>query len=317
MINQTNSHIDPPLVSCIIIFFNGEKYLAEAIDSILAQTYDHWELFLVNDGSTDHSGAIARQYVEKYPDKIFYLEHPQGENRGMSATRNLGVHHARGEYIAFLDADDVWLPAKLTEQVNILETLPEAGLVCGPTQYWYSWTGEPADQDKDTMREIGVPANTLYQPPHLLTLMLKNQANAPATCGVLIRRQVFQQVGYFVETFRGLFEDRAFFAKVYAEIPVYVMDHCGDRYRQHDDSCCFVAQKTGYQPFLPSEPHYTFLKWMREYLQEKGSLQNQEVLSSLKIGLWPYEEPWKYYIFVLKAKIQYRFGKILSWVTNK
>jgi glycosyltransferase involved in cell wall biosynthesis len=93
---------DCPLVSAIVIFLNGETYLKEAIESILAQTYGHWELLLVDDGSTDHSMAIAQQYAQQNPGKVRYLEHEGHQNRGMSATRNLGIANSKGEFIAFL-----------------------------------------------------------------------------------------------------------------------------------------------------------------------------------------------------------------------
>jgi cellulose synthase/poly-beta-1,6-N-acetylglucosamine synthase-like glycosyltransferase len=80
-----------PLVSVIMIFFNEEKFIEEAIASIIAQIYKHWELLLVDDGSTDRSTEIAKSYAEKYPEKVRYLEHENHENRGMSATRNLGI----------------------------------------------------------------------------------------------------------------------------------------------------------------------------------------------------------------------------------
>ena len=233
------------LVTGIIIFFNAEKFIEEAMQSVLAQTYRRWDLLLVDDGSTDGSTAIARSYAQHYPDKVRYLEHPGHHNRGMSATRNLGVCHARGELIAFLDADDVWLPQKLEQQVAILNAQPETAMVCGPTPWWFSWTGNPEDAKLDAMREIGVPPDTLYQPPTLLTLLLRNEAKAPATCSALIRRKTFQDVGGFEETFRGMYEDQAFFAKVYLKAPVYVTSECWDRYRQHPGSCCSIAQDTG------------------------------------------------------------------------
>src|SRR5215510_12099685 len=158
-----------PLVSAIIIFLNEEKFLQEAIESVFAQTYDQWELLLVDDGSTDASTAIARRYAEQYPEKVRYLEHVGHQNRGMSAARNLGVRNAKGEYIAFLDADDVWLPLKLEQQVAILNSQPEAAMVYGNTLYWYSWTKNPEDLKRDRIPKLGVPPNTLVKPPELLT----------------------------------------------------------------------------------------------------------------------------------------------------
>src|SRR5919199_4729628 len=98
-----------PSISVIIIFLNEEKFIQEAIESVFAQTYDRWELLLVDDGSTDDSTRIALQYAAQFPDKVRYLEHPDHLNRGASASRNLGISHANGDILAFLDSDDVWL----------------------------------------------------------------------------------------------------------------------------------------------------------------------------------------------------------------
>src|SRR5688572_12435956 len=107
-----------PLVSIIIIFLNAADFLREAIESVLTQTYENWELLLVDDGSSDGSTAIASGYVTQYPEKLRSLEHPNHDNFGMSASRNLGIRHAKGQYIAFLDADDVWMSDKLAHQIK-------------------------------------------------------------------------------------------------------------------------------------------------------------------------------------------------------
>src|SRR3712207_4093497 len=124
-------NVSEPSVSVITIFLDEERFIEEAIESVLAQRYDNWELLLVDDGSTDGSTQIALRYAERYPEKVRYLEHPGHENRGRSATRNVGTSYARGEHIGFLDADDVWLPHKLQQQVEILNSHPEAGMVYG------------------------------------------------------------------------------------------------------------------------------------------------------------------------------------------
>src|SRR5258706_2880162 len=79
------------LVSVVVIFLNAERFISEAVESVVAQTYGNWELLLVDDGSNDGSTEIARSYAAKFPDKIRYLEHHGHENRGMSASRNLGI----------------------------------------------------------------------------------------------------------------------------------------------------------------------------------------------------------------------------------
>src|SRR6266508_1759684 len=97
-----------PLVSVVIIFWNADRFLREAIESVFAQAHTKWELLLVDDGSTDRSTEIARTYAHRYPGTVHYFEHHDHQNRGMSASRNLGIRNAQGKYIAFLDADDVW-----------------------------------------------------------------------------------------------------------------------------------------------------------------------------------------------------------------
>ncbi len=293
-----------PLVSGIIIFLNAEAYIEEAIASILSQTYPTWELLLVDDGSADRSTEIAQSYVQKYPDKIRYLEHEGHQNLGMSATRNLGIREAKGKYIALLDADDIWLPEKLEKQVELLEKNPDVGIIFGPTEYWFSWTGKPEDQNRDVLRQIGVKPGKVYPPPELLIQMLKNQANAPATCSILIHRSLMVELGGFEDSFRGLFEDRAFFTKVYLKVPALVIAEHYDRYRQHLDSACYVEQRSGkYKPKKYSEPHFQYLKWVETYLKEQH-IDDPQVWQALKIGLLPYQNLTLHYLYQIQQYIR-------------
>ncbi|MDP9291163.1 MAG: glycosyltransferase [Verrucomicrobiota bacterium] len=251
-----------PRVSVIIIFWNVETFLEEAIASVLAQPYSDWELLLVDDGSTDHSTAIATKYAAERPGQIRYLEHPNHQNRGMSATRNLGLHHARGEYVTFLDADDVWVGDALTNQVAILDGRKEATMVYGATQWWYSWTGDPLDKQRDFVQELGVPADTLLRPPQLLMSVLENQSTNPA--GILWRRSFIEHIGGYEEQFTGLFEDQAFHAKALIEATVFVSAESWYRYRKHPASWCATA--VGNNEFHPQR--FEFLKWLDRYFRE-------------------------------------------------
>ena len=186
--SMTDMKRSEPLVSVITIFLNAERFIQEAIESVFAQTGDNWELLLVDDGSTDSSTQIALRYTQQYPEKVLYFEHNGHKNRGMSASRNLGISKANGEYIAFLDADDVWLPQKLKRQVAILCSQPDAVMVCGPSQWWYSWTGNIEDIQRDYTREISIRYDNRFKPPIFLSLFLPNKARTPAPCSVLARR---------------------------------------------------------------------------------------------------------------------------------
>jgi glycosyltransferase involved in cell wall biosynthesis len=124
-----------PRVSVVTPIYNSRDFLPPAVESVLAQTYPDWELLLADDGSKDGSAELARDYARRHPGRIIYLEHEGHRNRGVSATRNLAIRHARGEYLALLDADDVWLPEKLAQQVKAADAHPEAGLVYGQALY--------------------------------------------------------------------------------------------------------------------------------------------------------------------------------------
>lgn len=261
---------DRPLVSAIIIFLNEEQFIEEAIASVFAQSYVSWELLLVDDGSTDGSTAIARRYAEQYPEKVRYLDHAGHQNRGMSASRNLGARHAAGTYIAFLDGDDVWLPHKLEQQVAILENQPEASMVYGPLRRWYSWNGNPDDLYREDLFGLGKKgvhpyANRLVEPPKLLTLFLRDDSFIPG--GILIRREVFERLGGFEDAFRGMYEDTVFMTKVCLAENVFVSSECWYKYRMHQESCTFVAWSHG----KTDTDRLAYLSWVERYLSQHGA----------------------------------------------
>ncbi|MEA5567040.1 glycosyltransferase [Anabaena sp. UHCC 0399] len=276
-------------MSIITIFLNAELFIQEAIESVFAQTYKNWELLLVDDGSTDGSTVIAHEYAKKYPEKVRYLEHEGHQNRGMSAARNLGIRNAIGEYITFLDADDVWLAQNLERQVAILYTRAEAGMVYSNTQYWYSWTGNPEDTQKefcDEVAELTKKPNTLFKPPTLLTLFLQNGGAVPCTCSLMVRREILEVIGGFEERFRGLYEDQVFYAKVCLKAPVFVANECWAKYRRHPNSCCSITQNTEQE----YEGRFFFLTWLEKHLTEQG-VKDSEVWQALQEQLLPYHYP--------------------------
>lgn len=305
-----------PLISTITIFFNCEKFIEEAIESVLAQTYNNWELLLVDNGSSDGSTAITLQYSQKYP-QIHYLQHPNHQNRGISATRNLGICNALGEYIAFLDADNVWLPQKLEQQLATMQSQPEADIVFGLTQHWYSWTGNSEDAKRDSLRKIDIQPNKLLHPPNLLPLLLKQKANTPGTCSILIRRSIVEEIGGFEETFGGMYEDQAFFAKVYFKASVYVETKCWVKYRQHPDFNCAIGEKTGkYHSYNKLNPAYErYLSWMVEYLL-KQQVKDAKIWRSVKKALWPFRYQKLYSLsYLLKRifnKVKYRLHLLIN-----
>ena len=183
---------EAPAVSVVVIFKDAEAFLEEAIESVRAQTFGRWELLLVDDGSRDQSTSIALRHAERDAGRVRYLDHPHHANLGMSATRNLGVSHARGALVAFLDADDMLFASALERQVALLEAHPRVGMVYGPLEYWYGWTGLREDEARNFIHPVGVPTEAIYEPPSLIEVFIRNTAFAPA--GMLLRRTIVERV---------------------------------------------------------------------------------------------------------------------------
>jgi glycosyltransferase involved in cell wall biosynthesis len=286
MVKEVAGHFK---VSIIIIFLDAERFIREAVDSVFAQSYADWELLLVDDGSTDTSTSIALDYAARFPGRVRYLQHPRHENRGMSATRNLGIRAATGRFIAFLDADDVWLPNKLERQVEIMRGQPDAAMVYGLTSYWYGWTGRPDDMQKDFIPDLGVAPGTLVTPPTLLTLLLRSEAPTPCPSDILLRREIFDRAGLFEEGFQGiyqLFEDQAFLSKVYVHAPVFVAGERWFKYRQHPGSCDSVVGGAGKK----HAAGLFFFDWLEKYLVAHG-ITDAEIWQALGSKRWRYSHP--------------------------
>lgn len=294
-----------PLVSSIIIFLNGEAFIEEAIASIFAQTYSNWELLLVDDGSTDGSTAIAKRYEQQYPDKVRYLEHEGHQNRGMSAARNLGIRHAKGDYIGFLDADDIWLANKLEQQLDIFNHYPEAEMVYGRAQMWYSWNKLEDSKKRDYFYDLGVCPSSLIQPPILFEQLLNNKHQTPTPSNALMRREVFLKVGQFEESFRSMYEDQVFFSKVTLHMPVYVADAWWTRYRQHPESCTIKNSDRSY--YKTRQP---FISWLQRYVVNQPA-SAPEIVRLVEREIWQCQHPRAAYILQQVKYYIKRFQSLL------
>lgn len=133
-----------PLISVVIPAFNAEKYLEEALESIIKQNYGLLEIILIDDGSTDKTAKIAQNFLNN----ITYIYQ---ENSGPAVARNKGIKIAKGEYITFLDADDLWPSTTLKNQLKFLQKYPDSEIVLGRTQFI------KYDSDKLLFEKIGEP----------------------------------------------------------------------------------------------------------------------------------------------------------------
>ena len=167
--------------------YNGEKYLAEAIESILAQTFADFEFIIVDDGSQDASAQIIRSY-EKADSRITFLQHER--NLGQAQAQNTGIAAADGEYIALMDCDDVSLPTRFEKQVRFLEANPKIGAVGVQSKL--------VNQDMTT--EISTRIVPLQHAPIVLSLLYGASSLLVASC--MFRLQPLQIVGGFASDLR-------------------------------------------------------------------------------------------------------------------
>ncbi len=277
------------LVSVVMIFRDAERWFDEAIDSVLAQSHPALELLLCDDGSSDTSSATARRRAAEQPDRVRYLEHPGHGHRGMSATRNLGIEAARGEVVAFLDADDVWDPAHLAHEVALLAGHPDAAFVCGRALNWYSWSDPDAE---DRWSPLAWPPGTLVPPPRMLSAVLRRGAYTTPTCSLLVRREALVETGGGEAAFTTLFEDQVLLAKLSLGRACVISGSRTARYRRHDGSSSARALREGtYDPNGPSSSHEAYLRWVaqRPELQEGGG-EHVELRAQLAEALAPYDE---------------------------
>lgn len=173
------------LVSVIIPCFNAEKWISKTLDSILAQSHRNLEIIVVHDGSTDSSAYILEEYVKK---GIKVFRHPEGVNRGGSNSLNLGIEKSSAEYIAFLDADDLWHPQKISTQLAYLKGHPNTAMV-----YSNGWAIDENDKIlydllPDNHRETNSPCE----------LLMNCYIRTPGT--ILVRKSILEQVGGFDPT---------------------------------------------------------------------------------------------------------------------
>jgi len=191
-----------PLISVIIPTYNRGWIIKEAIDSVLSQDYRDFELIIVDDGSTDNTLEI----LNSYQDDITVLRQ---NNHGVSAARNRGIMAASGRFVAFLDSDDLWLPQKLSSQVDYFNLNPDA-IICQTEEIWIrkSVRVNPKKRHKK-------PRGMIFEQSLALCLV--------SPSAVMIRRSLFDEVGFFDEKL-PVCEDYDLWLRISCRFPVYLID---------------------------------------------------------------------------------------------
>ena len=191
-----------PCVSVIIPTYNRCWILKEAIDSVLSQKFTDFEVILVDDGSTDDTSALLSTYGSQITTIC-------QKNKGVSAARNVGISIAKGEYIAFLDSDDMWLTEKLSCQHNFFQSHPEA-VICQTDEIWIrnGVRVNPKNRHKK-------PSGMVFEPSLQLCLV--------SPSAVMIKKNLFDVVGLFNESFPAC-EDYDLWLRIGLYYPIYLID---------------------------------------------------------------------------------------------
>jgi len=210
-----------PNVSAIVPVYNGERFLADALDSALAQTLADLEIVVVDDGSTDASAAIAQRYAALHPGRVRLI---QQSNQGLCHARNTALAAARGQYFALLDADDIWLPHHLADSVAVMEQRRDVGLV-------------HADIERIDFAGTSLGCATRHwstiDADAFAVLYVRDEHVCCPTA--VFRRGIIERVGGFDAQFNRLgCEDRDLWLRIAAVTPIVFLDNVHARYRMHD-----------------------------------------------------------------------------------
>lgn len=212
-------------VSIIMPVYNGEKYIAESIRSVLDQTYRNWELIVVDDGSTDNTAQIAQSFSAE-DQRIKYIFQ---QNKKLAGARNTGIANSTGELVAFLDADDLWVKEKLEAQVK---TISETGSDVVFSDAFY-FPGDDTTDESTLFSSFYGRVVGRFDGPAMTRLLLKG--NPIAVLSVVVRKSILNEIGGFDEnpSFRGCEDYDLWFRLAGHGAVFYGMDAVLARYRVH------------------------------------------------------------------------------------
>ena len=218
------------LVSVVVPAYNCARFIGESLDSVYRQTYGNWEVVVIDDGSTDETRAALAPHIGRI--RYFYQE-----NRGTAAARNAGVRQARGELIAFLDNDDIWLPEKLARQVQVMQGSLECGLVFTDGKR-FSADGTRAESLISTRLDGWIAAHRTEDPlvakgDIVRNLFFDNEISSASS--VMVRRQCLERAGGFDEAI-AIADDYDLWLRIARAHSVALITRCLYMWRWHDGS---------------------------------------------------------------------------------
>lgn len=296
---MSNTTVQPKLISVIMPAFNSASYISESINSVLSQDYANIELIIINDGSTDNTASIIKECLDNYEQtdsKRFKVQYVETVNQGVSAARNHAIKIANGDWIAFCDADDVWFPSKISNQLRQLN-----GCSWSYTDSYYM--GE--DYAENTRRSdlSSLPCGHIFE--QLIT------ENIITTSSVLVRKSILLECGGFDESLEAL-EDWQLWLTIASKYEISLIVEPMLNYRVYSGSTSRKARKmlplhisviTSTFAGLPQTPHNNKMKVI--------ALQKAYLICSY------IAEQSKDFVFAFKCSLKAWMLKPSSFLLNK
>ncbi len=293
-------------VDIIIPAFNAARFLPFSLESVVSQTFDDWRILLVDDGSTDNTAEAVAPFLDCLGSKIRYIKQ---ENRGLPAARNTAIRASTAEFLALLDADDVWLPCRLSESLKILGERPQVGLVYGlitgidqENRPGITWGGNLSDADG-----------------HIATQIYMRKVDLPCPT-ITFRRKCLDEVGFFDETMRAT-EDRDLWLRIALRYEVGFVPKVLAYYRLSPNSMSADPQR-----MLQAQ-----LKFIRKHYGSEGcGLRPRQIALARSYkqraeALKVQSRPWAALMSALQAVALYPFDRdnprtagslLLNWIAS-
>jgi glycosyltransferase involved in cell wall biosynthesis len=262
-------------ISVIVPLYNGGKYIEACLNSILSQTYDNFEIIVVDDGSTDDGYLKVHNFCESLPNKVQIFQHSNKENKGIAQTRNLGIAMSTGQLIALIDQDDIWLPEKLSKQIYQLNQNPEAKLI-------YSKADFIDDEGKiilfDKYKSFGKDSRN-KPTNHFIRLL---NENIIPSITVMFYKDCLGRVGYFTEGPRHEYEDWIIWTKIATQYKLTFVREVLAHYRIHSENYSSYRLNSGLD--LNAEKHY--IECIFKFLLENNIKSKREIHRLLTRRIW-------------------------------
>lgn len=279
-----------PNVSVIIPTYNCARYISEAIGSALSQTYRDFEIIVVDDGSTDNTAEV----LDVYKGQIRLLHQ---QNKGVSAARNKGIREARGHYVAFLDADDLWLPDKLGLQVQIMEANPDTAMVftdgerlvkAFPTDYSLKPLPQHSISDNKEgfwhkITQVKIDDGSIFKGNYYKDMLLGNLVFF--TSSILVRKEILQKVGFLNENLPSS-EDYELWLRMAYQHDFLYLNRVTGKYRVREDSISGKEEERNFH--YKKSDGLVFENYMKICPPEQKKFSAARAAESYKFASWGY-----------------------------